>query len=258
MLENVNRNEERKVQMNAEVIEKLRKVLALANGRGATQGEIESALARAKEIAVRHNIDLASVNVDRGEEKGIRVEVEKDSSLKTRSKFEQPYHSQIYKVVQLLFDVRIIRGLDHTYNGPVVRCLHLFGDPFDVALVKEIFPWLEKVFPKILSTFVREGALTYSAADTNGCYKGVAAGILEANRREEEKIPSQDKNGWALVVRGKREAINKLVDKTFPDLQTPRHTSKSLNAKAFNLGHREGSKINLRQVEGKNTMQSIR
>jgi predicted DsbA family dithiol-disulfide isomerase len=50
------------MNVDENVIEKLKKVLNLAN-RGGTQGEAEAAFRRAKEIAMRYNIDLASIEV---------------------------------------------------------------------------------------------------------------------------------------------------------------------------------------------------
>ena len=53
--------------MHDAIIEKIRKVLALANGKNAYEGEMITALAKAKEMAMRHGIDLATIDINKGQ-----------------------------------------------------------------------------------------------------------------------------------------------------------------------------------------------
>lgn len=89
--------------MNAsnDVIEKLKKVLNLAT-RGATEGEMEAAWKRAKEIAMRYNIDLASVDVS--DSKSTSKKKAEAGKFSIRSKYEQPYHRWVNFVLEECFD----------------------------------------------------------------------------------------------------------------------------------------------------------
>ena len=234
--------------MNNQVIEKIKKILKLANGAGASQGEIEAAMAKAKEVAMRYNIDLASVDVGSEDELKASMSVEKDSSLRTRSKYKQPYHDWLFAVLEGVFSVKIIQTVHNEYNGKRISALHIIGETVDVAICKEVYPWLEKVFPRTLSKAVSQGILTYSAADTNGCYSGLYSGIIEVNRQEEEKLEVEDKNRYALVVKQKDELVQEKLQEEFPHLKYNKARARQYNPFAADYGRREGRKINLNQV----------
>ncbi len=63
--------------MEQQILEKLKKILRLAANEAATPGEVEAAMARAKEIAMQHNIDLAMVDHTDPNTKAKSIEVEK-------------------------------------------------------------------------------------------------------------------------------------------------------------------------------------
>lgn len=234
------------------VVEKIAKMLRLANCKGAMQGEVENAMAKAKAMAIRHAIDISSVNIDEQGENGLTVGIEKDSTLRTRSVHEQIYHKSIYYVISEVFGVEIVRTGHRSSGGWRITAIHLIGDPTDIEIAKVIFPWLEKVFPRTLSKLVREGILTYNSADTNGCYWGLARGIIEANAKAEEEMAKEldekDRNAYALVVVNKEEAIAKRVAVDFPKLKKSKARWQNFSTFAAALGHQEGRNINLKQV----------
>ena len=145
------------MNIDSAIIEKIRKMLALADDSGAHPGEVENAMAKAKEIAMRHSIDIASISLNVDEKKK-KADVTVNETLKTRSKYEQPYHNSIYCVLESVFGVKVIRRVYRDRSGgTIVTGLVLIGDPTDVGIAIAIFPWLQKVFPKTLSTLVKEG-----------------------------------------------------------------------------------------------------
>lgn len=229
--------------INEEILEKLKKVLNLAH-RGATPGEAEAAFQRAMDIARKYNIDLASVDVSETKK---NIKAERDD-LKIRSKYKQPYHDWVLHTLRECFEVRTCCFIDKTPNGVIISSIALIGDPMDVAMCKAIFPWLEALFPRVLSRFVREKVLTYKAEDMNACYRGIAAGLIKANKRELEKLSTDDQNKFAMVVRSKREAIDSLFEQLFPDAETPKARKRQFSPLANHLGYEEGLKHNLRQT----------
>ena len=235
-------------------MDKLRKILSLANGMNATQGEIENAMAKAKELAMRHSIDLADVDLDEGQGPA-PIEIEVDKETTTRSEYQQPYHSPVLHILKKVFGVHAIRNITSCYGGTRVNHITLVGDPFDVAIAKVIFPWLEKLFPKSLSALVRRGQLTYCAADTNGYYNGLCHGIIKANAKEEAKLNPADSETWALVVRNKETAIAARVEEEFPNLKKGDGRKREFNHGAAAMGFIHGKRINLSQV-GRGTEKS--
>jgi hypothetical protein len=228
------------------VLDKLRKMMSLAGDSASHQGEVEAAMAKAKELATRHNLDLSSLDLSTDEKVKAAIDIEHNDSTTIRSKYEQIYHRYIYNLIGQLFNVSIVRTTTHEYNGVRIGKIHMIGDPFDVAIATVVFPYLEKIFPKILSGFVSKKMLTYSAADTRGCYSGIVRGILDMNLREEAKIVKP--SGYALVVRNKEALITQRTKEIFPDMKQPKARACHNNPLAWMLGFQEGQKINLRQM----------
>lgn len=238
------------MKIDPEIISKLTKILRLAGDKAAQPGEVEAAMAKARAIAVQHNIELSSVDLSDDTKTKEAFQVTKDSTLKTRSQYQQPYHRWIYNVIRHVFGVHVILSGYPGRSGYVVTHIHLIGDPLDVAIAKEIFPFLEKVFPATLSRAVSAKELTYSMADTNGCYSGICAGIIDTNQREEEKAVKSGTTDqqYALVLRKKEEVVEEAVEEMFPDAEPMKGRQRQFSSGAFVHGMLEGRKINLRQI----------
>lgn len=239
------------MKIDQEIIDKLTKILRLAKDKAAQPGEIEAAMARARAIAVQHNIELASIDLTNDDKAKAAIDITKET-MRTRSKHEQPYHRWIYQVLREVFEVKVIRVWYMSASGGRVVEPTLIGSPFDIAIAKEIFPFLEKIFPATLSRAVSGGQLTYSMADTNGCYEGICHGIIDTNRREEEKVVKEstntNQNQYALVLAKKEELIEQAMDKYFPNRKARPNRARTFNPGAYHYGQQEGRKINLRQV----------
>lgn len=234
-----------------EILDKLRKILALAGDKAAQPGEVEAAMAKARELAIRHNIELGSVKIE-GDEKSVGgIEVEKNSTLRIKSKYQQPYHRWIFQIMRNVFDVHVILTCHWTYNGKVISAIHVVGEPTDVAIAIAVFPFLEQTFPAIFNRAVKNRILTTAAADMNGCYGGIYRGIVEANKREEEKLTPKEAQCFALIVRDKEALIEAATKEFFPDMTQGRRSSIQSSLEGRAHGYKEGSKINLRQVGSK-------
>jgi len=242
------------MKIDPEVLSKLTKILRLAGDKAAMPGEVEAAMARARAIAVEHNIELSAIDLNDNTKTKEAFQVVRDS-VKPCTATPRRYHRWVYRVIKQVFDVHVVLSTD---SGPKassrkrVSQVHLIGDPLDVAIVKEIFPFLEKSFAAIYSRAVSSGLLQDNAADANGCWAGVYTGILETNKREEEQAVKSATgitgNQYALVLRKKEELIEAAAEKFFPNAKAgpARSQQRSVIAQAY--GHAEGRKINLRQV----------
>jgi hypothetical protein len=229
--------------MNEQVLEKLKKILRLADNEGATTGEAEAAMARAKEIAMQNNIDLSTIDFSDPNAKAKSFDIQK-GTVGFSSSREYPYHRWVTHVIKECFGVFVVR-LHAGYA--------FIGDANDVATSKEIFPWLEKVYKRTFEQKCKEGELFQCAADRNGFYRGLTDGLLEVNKRTvRETLAKQsvDTNKYAIVLRNKADAIEKAVPNFFPNLRKGRRTSTADSNHARGLGRVEGRKVRLNQVGG--------
>jgi len=227
--------------MNTAIIEKLKKILILANDKGAQPGEIEAAFGKAKEIAMRHGIDIAGIDIsgkDEGKDGADTMTIER-VDVATRSKNPQKYHRFICALLQEVFGVSVIRLWD---------CYVFIGEATDVAICRALFPWLEDVFYSTYYKAKLAGIVISCAADKNGIYSGLYNGMLSANRKAEAALNTEDRSKWAMVVRSKESLVKAKVEEEFPTLQQARRSRLSTNSRAWDHGYREGQKIRLNQV----------
>ena len=213
--------------MNNEIIEKLQKIMALATG-GATQGEMEAAMGRAKELAMKHGIELASLPAREQNRSRLALDIENNSGLKLSTRYEHPYHTWVLQTLEKAFGLKLILSRGRIGSHP----------------------WLEGLFPKLYGKAVKEGRLPKNFAAANGFYYGLYQGILSNNKRQEDALTGSDKTNWALVVRSKEEQIAETVALAFPELKKAKASHKKYNGQAINHGVLQGSKIKLNQVHG--------
>jgi hypothetical protein len=75
-------------------------------------------------------------------------------------------------------------------------------------------------------------------------------GIIDANRREKEKLKREEASTLALVVRKKEDAIELFKKQKYPKLKPARKSSATYDPHATSLGYAKGKQINLNQVGG--------
>lgn len=247
--------------MNEALIEKLQKILRLANDKAATPGEVEAAMGKAKRLAIENDIELSSINLtDPNSKPGAGITVENDTGLKMQAASWCPYHNWVFHVVQKVFGVRIITSRYKQGTRVKVSTIWVIGTPTDVAMAKAVFTWLEDLFPKSYREALRTFQLAKECgAARNGFYRGMAAGILEANKREEEKIKqSAQGQQWGLIVRNKETAISAFVEKAHPNLIHGKSRTRTESDHAASLGYAKGRSINLNQLSGSSAKGQLR
>jgi len=238
-------------KVSDEVIEKIRKCLNLAHGRGATQGEMEAALGKAKEIAMRYHLDIAGISMEDKSGKNKSAITTDKGSVKIRSKHFRPYHRYVCATLMEVFGIRVIRSW---------QSFVFIGETFDVAVCVALFPWLEEAFWDCYWQIRKSyGETEYVAGTANGAYMGFYNGILAANKRAEASLSTAEKQSWALVVVDKNALVEQRVKQEYPELGKSRKSSiRAFNDGAYHTGYAKGKQVNLRQVNGGSGATAVR
>jgi Protein of unknown function (DUF2786) len=244
--------------MNNEIIEKLQKIIALANDRGATQGEMEAAMGRAQELALKHGIELATLPAREQNRSKLALDIENNDGLKLSTRYEHPYHTWVLQTLEKCFGLKLILSRGRIGSHPYLHKIWLIGEKTDVAMAIALFPWLEGLFPKLYGKAVKEGRLAKNFGTANGFYYGLYQGILSNNKRQEDALTGTDKTNWALVVRSKTEQIAETVALAFPKLKEAKASHKKYNGSAIDHGVEKGSQIKLGQIHAKAAPGAIR
>lgn len=237
------------MSVDPSVLEKLRKVLVLA-AQGATEGEMQAAMARAKDIALKYNVDLASVALEDPKKVKAGIQVGKDDTIKTKSKYMRKHHNFLFWIVKDCFGVDAIISTSARGSRKEWNRIWFVGESNDLVIAKEVFKWLDELFPELFRKYIKRGDLDNVAADAHGFYHGLASGIIDRNIRQEEvQAAKVDRNAWAIVLRSKEEAVQEFKKQEFPDLKDSKVQVKKQSGLALMLGREEGRKLTLKQAQ---------
>lgn len=197
-------------------------------------------MAAAKAIAMKHQIDLASIPM--GEDKQKRATMQTDkATVKIRSKHIRPYHKYVCGILSNVFGIRVIT----VWNSFV-----FIGEATDVAICTMLFPWLENtIWDTYYAVRRARGETCHVCGTANAVFLGFYHGILEVNRKAEEQLSKKDGETWALVLVDKKAIIEKRVEEEFPMLRKGRASKeRSYTPGCYQHGYVKGKTINLRQV----------
>lgn len=227
-----------------QVMARLEKILTLAKNKGATEAEMNTAMAKATALAREHGIDLASVTAD-GEVKVEELETDFAES-KTKTRQEQPYHMFIISVLMGVFHVRCNCGTytDHNCMRYLTRITWI-GEKTDVALAAYCWTWLEGLFPKCWLEYRKAHGIADNYISKRSYYRGLRDGIISANERAEAALPVDLKNRFALVLVKKTELVEKRYNAMFPGAKPISTFSTREDHGAKSAGYSKGQTIKL-------------
>lgn len=227
-----------------QVMTKLEKLLTLAGNKGATEAEMNTAMAKATELARAYNIDLASVDTD-GE---VKVEeMETDFAVtNTKTKQEQPYHMPIIYALRAVFGVKpfLATYTDHNQMRHITRITWI-GEKVDVAMAVYCWGWLENLFPKCWLDYRKANGIADNYVSKRSYFTGLSEGIQAANRRAVESMGA-DRNKYALVLVNKEAIVTARAEAMFgkPKGHVKSFTTQSDNGSRA-AGYAKGSTIKL-------------
>ncbi|HMJ88760.1 MAG TPA: DUF2786 domain-containing protein [Candidatus Acidoferrum sp.] len=205
-----------------EVIEKIKKLLRMK--RGGTQAEIETALNLARELAEKHNVDLAGVNPDDEQTQRERPIGHEDAISGARIQWESKYAGLI---AQTYFNVNIF--VTRLPNGRL--SLRMVGTDWDRQISIYVFRFLCGHFRREWKS--RRGRCRNRQAFMFGMYRGICVN-LDAKRDR-----SQNANA-VLVVERALVRRNQYIAEHFGEMKsTDTHPGNDAQ-EALNRGYRAG------------------
>lgn len=235
--------------MNNELIEKIKKLLALSES--ANEHEAELALQKASELAIKHNIELASVrsyNLTEEDINSINVTVGKRSPIVNR---------YVTSILKNHFQVEIIKlgSREHGFSYIFV------GTPTNNQIAKFVFDFLTPEFTRRWNKYsnndyteTKERASFYV-----GLYTGLNQKLRDQKKKTEDTIDPSIKNNYSVMIVNQTEKLNKAVAKMFPKLQyTKNYTKTTVYHNALSEGIKQGKEININsQLDGPSRKMSL-
>lgn len=170
--------------MNAAILEKIRKLLALSKSDNANEAAV--AAAAAQRLMTEHQIAEAELGGSADDE---RAQREIDPLFTGSSEMPMWLNILSFNLAQLNGCITWI-GRDANRR----KVITIVGRPSDVASVRYLFAWLRLEIDRLTRRHAHGKGRTYATSYRKGCVSGVVAAM-----RETTKVARQQASGAALV-----------------------------------------------------------
>jgi hypothetical protein len=154
-------------EINPKVVERIRKLLALAQDGGATEGEAAAAMDRAQDIMAKYNITIATVELSGGSEEGgarLKTEYGGPEARKTKggtSAVGAEYQRMLMSVIchvnlcsVYILQARIKNARGIWRNQPIGY--EVIGRQVNVVAARTTFEYLNATINRLAADFARE------------------------------------------------------------------------------------------------------
>lgn len=241
--------------INDELVSRIRKLLQL--NTSANEFESSLALEKAKALAIRAGIDLASVTAFQGE-KAEPIEKSGEINLGQRKSITQKF---ICWIIQNHFKCRLIYHGNRYYGYK----LFLIGAKSDIEIASYVQSYLSSEFMRLWHKYRAEKAcsLDYRSSFIYGLYQGLDEKLAAATARTEQEsfgeIASNQgvekseeiKNNYSLMVVDHKKKLEDKVKELYPKLKKAQASNIRIDrTDAVSDGQAVGRTINLNRPIG--------
>lgn len=225
--------------MNAAVIDKIRKLRALASS--ASVHEAAAAAAAAERLIQEHNLTEASVQVETdGDGEPVTHDVVADVGgvrIVTWQSYLLHYLGQAYQTCGFF---QRKRGEGYVYKA--------YGRPADLATLRYQFAFFSAEITRLAALECKGRGKTFANSYRLGAVTAIAEALSTVRRETRASAVSS-----ALVVVDRRaELAQEARDNQNPDIKTRSASTSRLDGEAYAAGKRAGARINQRGQLGAN------
>lgn len=254
-------------------LEKIRKLLTLAEDPGAAEGEIENAMNAAQKLMSQHDIDLEDVELS-------PEDLTEDDEI-----LFSPKQGEMKNWTWTLMDIiadsqncQVVRNkkIIHDENGRILfdkksnivyeYKFRIFGTKMEVKLVKEIYlrtiPIIRKLANKRYQEkskndvdFQLEFGLPLKAPNKGKFFNDYIEGFLQGLRKKlsenKKQIIKDDESGkYGLILVRKSDLIKKQIETSIPRVKAVKTTrERDIDYETFIQGKRDGETEHEKRIE---------
>ena len=197
-----------------------------------TEGELLSAITKARELMALHNISMVEVegSLDETKVNELRIKVKEHSAYTRKGKFAR-YDHPIMSAVAILTDTRVYLKNNNGYQS----CMFV-GDEIDAHVAGELYT----VLLPSLRRFTRSKCGSGWSKNHTDYAIGFGHKVVE---RAEQSIQKEKSNqSMALVITKKNDALSQYMDRL--NLSKSRSKPRQ-NSHEYSQGYQDGTKMNL-------------
>ena len=229
-----------------QLVSKIRKLLALGNFND-NGNQAELALAKAKQLAVEYEIDLASIEIF--DEKPKLEPIIKGEGIDSGSRFSVT-QKFVNWIVQNHFNVKIIMS-GGRYGG---RYINFIGKKIDVETATYVNSFLNAELMRLWHNYQKKNNLRAAVRNSYlyGLYQGLDAKLAETKKQAEEGKFSTMNDGqkvrgnYQLMVVNEKQRLEKAVGDFYPHLRKVSiSVGRAFRQDVIGDGKRDGRNINI-------------
>lgn len=229
--------------MKNEIIEKIKKLLALANSDN--QAEAELAAQRAQAMLVKYNLTMSEV--DKKAEEYERVEFDQNRKRQSKDTFF------IQRLLVKFFFVDIVirheRGFGQRTSFKITTML---GKSHNIAIAKDVSDFLHSAFKNLWVEYKKQTGCDLKSKDS--FYLGLYNGLSE--QLEANKVKVEQEVGLVVVPDA---GLIEFKKQQFPRLKFKNLNMNRLDSSAKDAGHAQGKALKIsRSLNGTATNTTLR
>lgn len=223
------------------IMKRLEALLNLKTSRGASQAEMETAMAKATEIAFKYRINLDEIVAD---EKG-NTRVGMDMVKRTFRTLSPVYHMELCSILNKFFGVQTVLASEGSDR------VHIIGTPMDVDFGIYVYAFLRVTFRQMWEWQKFEDDLTEREA--RSFYRGLFEGLLKKLGEEKAKM-EMDATAIScraiVLVDEHKVALAKRMKEEFPNSGRVSGQSIKIHTGAYEAGKEVGAAIKINKAIG--------
>lgn len=217
------------------IIKRIQKLLNLAKGKNASEGEVKNAMEMAQRLMTKYKISIANLgDSDGNSDIGIIHE-----EFFSRKGMLNPADTCIINILLRFYRVRVL-----TTNSFGSKGMMLVGTPEDIEIAKYVHGYLRKTFFDCWNNYKKENR----NADKTSYYRGLSYGIIERLEEAERQAKAEESESacknYEIVLINTKEAINHYVNETFGKyLKSERRRITRSDGDSYRAGFAKGRTI---------------
>jgi hypothetical protein len=225
-----------------EIIEKIQKLLALANS--SNEHEAKLAAERATALLTKYNLSMQDIAAEERE-----YEATHFMGQHTRLVMEQKF---LFGILMDFFFIKVVVGKKfNPLLGKQVRVWSFFGQSHNVEIAKYVYSFLDVTFQQLFAEYVKSGGASGKTA-RNSFYMGLTRGLR--SQLKATKVQVEQEAGLVVV---QDPGIDDFISDTVGKTRTVARSSGQVDVAALEKGVEEGKNIKIARGLGHKSKEAV-
>ena len=220
------------------IIKKIRKLLTLANCKGATEAEAKQAMEMAQHLMTKYKISIANVESEK-----VSFEIRHEVFHKRKSQSINPADEYIMPILQRFYRVRVLYS-----GGRYGKELIIIGAHEDIEIAKYVHAFLRNVFFKCWNEYKRINLYANRRSYYRGLSEGLHERMLNSELCEKQTAEQDTCQKFELVLRNTNIAIRDYVSDTFGGAKQAKQRKSSIDSSSYSAGKIRGGTISINKA----------